>query len=285
MKITHNPTTKGIFPELRGNLGAIRYPCFGEIKYDGEATIIMYDETWPDKIITTNKYGTMRSDWSKLDEIVEIMESKRIKKATFLAELFYRKGELGDLYNLLSNKDNDTDLNLVIYDVAHIINDTEVNGTTTPLIDRKEILGELFEQSTFLIRPTVLNNKQDIEEMFKDATIMGYEGIVVKGFDGNLMSGPCSWVKIKKKDRTDYVVNVIDPTKERIEILAPLPKKLDSTNICILGTWYVPVGVKVMEKIKRTLNKGDMVTIEHQGILDSGSLRHPVFIGKAVKGE
>lgn len=283
MKITRNPTTKGIFPELRGNLGAMKYPCFVEVKFDGEATIIMYDETWPDKIITTNKYGTMRSDWSKLDELVEILENKGIKKATFLGELFYKDGSLGALYDLLSNKDNDTDLNITIYDVAHLVNSSEVNGNKTPLIDRKELLTEIFGISPFLVRPKVVNSKQEVMDIFKEVTTLGMEGVVVKGFDGNLVSGPCAWVKIKFKDRSDYEVSSIDKTKERIEVLVPI-----GAIVSVNGNQnpsFILVGVKCMEKIKATLKVGDIVTIEHQGVLDSGSLRHPVYIGKAVKGE
>lgn len=282
MKITKNPTTKGIFPELRGNLGAMKYPCFAEIKYDGEATVIMYDETWPDKIITTNKYGTMRSDWSKLDEIVEILETNKIKKATLLAELFYKRGELGDLYKLLSNKDNDQDLNLMIYDLAHIVNDHEINGTTTPLLDRKEILASIFNGSDYLITPKVMNSKDEVIKHFDNVTNAGHEGIVVKGFDGNLVSGPCAWVKLKKKDRSDYEIVDIDKTKERIEVQVPNPNLPEHDKVWAAN---VRVGVKCMNNIKATLQIGDMVTIEHQGVLDSGSLRHPVFIGKALKGE
>jgi hypothetical protein len=243
----------------------------------------MYDISWPDKIITTNKYGTMRSDWSKLDEIAEILENKGVTKATLLAELYYGSGKAGALYELLSHKDDDTMLNIKIYDVAHIVNGSDINGTNTPLIDRKEILGEIFGESKYLIKPILMNNKLEVDNMFNEVTDIGdMEGIVVKGFDGSLVSGPCSWVKIKKKDQSDYEVVEIDKVKERIEINVPNP------NLPVSGqVWAanVRVGVKCMNNIKATLQVGDYVTIEHQGVLDSGSLRHPVYIGKAVKGE
>ncbi|MDD5496765.1 MAG: hypothetical protein PHP46_06705, partial [Candidatus Omnitrophica bacterium] len=56
------------------------------------------------------------------------------------------------------------------------------------------------------------------------------------------------------------------PAQERIEVLVHN------------GANSKPVGVKVMNKVKATLKVGDIVEIEHQGILSQGGLRHPVFV-------
>ena len=279
MKISKNPTTKAIIPEIRGTLGAIRYPAFSEVKFDGEACLIMYDETWADKIITTNKYGTMRSDWSKLDEIADILESKDVRKAVFLAELYYGAGHTGDLYKLLSHKDDD-DLNIKIYDVIHLVNHYEMKAHETKLIDRKEMLGDVFGESKFLIHPVLVNSKDEVNRHYQIVTGIGYEGTVIKMFDGTLSGngGPCAWVKMKKKDQNDYPVHLVDPTLERIEILVPFPTPGNPLQTTI-------VGCKCPNKYKKNVQLGDMVTIEHQGVLDSGSLRHPVFIGLAEKEE
>jgi hypothetical protein len=271
MILSKSPT-KGIFPELRGSLGAIRYPAFAEYKYDGEATLVQYDIQWPKKIVTCNKYGTMRSDWSKLDEIAEIMEDHDIQKALFLGELFFGEGKKGDLYKLLSHKQDDEALNIKIYDVAHIINDVEMKAGETALIDRKEILSELF--TTHLIQPIVIQNKKEAMEVFETAKKAGYEGIVIKNFDGKLLNGPCSWVKMKDKDQNNYQIALIDRLKERIEILVPIPSITPGTS----SPSFIHVGCKCANKYKKYLKVGDWVTIEHQGVLDSGSLRHPVFI-------
>jgi len=93
-----------------------------------------------------------------------------------------------------------------------------------------------------------------------------YEGIVVKSADSRLIMGVSPWVKLKKKETSDLEVISIDQTQERIEVLVHN------------GTASKGVGVKVMNKVKATLKVGDIVEIEHQGILSKGGLRHPVFI-------
>ena len=44
------------------------------------------------------------------------------------------------------------------------------------------------------------------------------------------------------------------------------------------------VGVKLVDKYKSRVKIGDVVTIEHQGILSGGGLRHPVYIPKERGG-
>jgi len=117
----------------------------------------------------------------------------------------------------------------------------------------------------FCIKPQIIHSKQEALAYFEHITSQGYEGIVLKSCDSIFIHGSCPWVKLKYKDQTDYPVSLIDPTKQRIKIL----------NVS------TAVGVKVADKDKANLKIGDLVTIEHQGVLVSGSLRHPVFKGKA----
>jgi len=277
MKITKG--TPATFPELRGSIAGLRWPCFAEIKYDGEACLIGYHSTALVPIFTSNKYGTMRQEWSKLDDIKAILEDNDVEQAVFLAELFYGGGKTGDLYKLLSHKDSD-DLNMVIYDIGHItFKDSKMQGETTPLITRKEILGELFNGTVILTAHLKLvKNKDEVQDFFEQAVVDGYEGIVVKSLDGFIAHGPCAWVKIKHKDRTIYKVITVSMTQERIEIAVPIPG-------ATVGAKWIPCGVKVTNKHKKNLQPGDEVEIEHQGVLDSGSLRHPVYIRKIEGGK
>lgn len=275
MIITRSGSTKGIFPELRGSLKAIRYPCFTEVKLDGEATLILFDIKLPKKILTTNKYGTMRENWSKLDEIALILEEKGVHEAMFLGELYFGDGRAGCLYDLLSNKENDS-LNLRIYDIAYVKGiDLDMQGQDTALLDRKEILIDLFKDTEYFFHSKVCQSKQEVQDEFSRWTTLGYEGIVVKNFDTHLINGPCDWVKMKKKDQTDYEIDNIDPVKDRMDVRVPNPANND----------IVLVGVRVTTNQKKGLKAGDIVTIEHQGVMDSGSLRHPVFVRKAGKEE
>jgi hypothetical protein len=91
--------------------------------------------------------------------------------------------------------------------------------------------------------------------------------------DSRLIYGPCSWVKIKHKDQTEFAVHTIDPVKERIEVIVNFVASNGVTQ-----TKYV--GCKASQKQKSQLKVGDKVLIEHFGILSSGGLRSPVFCGK-----
>ena len=266
------------FPELRGTLASMRYPCFGEIKYDGEACYIHYNYNGHKAtIVTTNKYGTMRYDWPKLDGLAEVLKKANVIQALFQAELYFGDGKAGSLYSLLSHKTDDN-LNLAIFDVNYLVKneggnvEAIIEGNKTPLIDRKELLGDIFKLNTCLTYPKLIASRTEAEEYFNAVISIGWEGVVLKQLDGFATYGPCPWVKMKKKDQNVFEVRYVDPVKERIEIAS-----ITKDNGC---TKVTAVGVKCCDKDKSGLEVGDKVIIEHQGILSSGSLRHPVFISK-----
>jgi hypothetical protein len=280
MKI-YKSTTKPTFPELRGNLKLLRYPCFCEWKKDGEATLIGVNLTFPNpNVHTCNKYGTCRTDWSKLDVIEDLCDDNDVESALFLAELHYGKGEAGDLYKLLSNKDDPNLLNLSVFDFSHINykGGTKIHGNQLPLLDRREILAEIFPNE-WLIQAHVCHDEAEAMQYFTQATKGGYEGVVLKNFDSKLIMGPCTWVKLKYKDQTEYTVINISTTQERIEIAVPVPGHLPGQE------QWIPCGLKVTNKFKKDIKSGDKVLVEHQGVLESGSLRHPVFIKKIREEE
>ena len=248
-------------PQLRGKMGGLKFPAYGEIKYDGEFTFILYADN---KICTVNKYDKFRTNFPAL-EYIRLAIQKHCKSAVFLAELYYEDGKRNKLYGLNSNKESD-DLNLAVFD---ILEHDGVKLSSQPLIDRKEMLQDMKIGSC--LKSKVLKTKADAEAYFKWTVDEGYEGAVIKSMDSHLVSGPCSWVKLKMKDQCDYKVCLIDSSKERIEVLVPKPPAVNG---------HVKVGVKAAHRYKRYLSVGDLVTIEHQGVLDSGSLRHPVLIPK-----
>ncbi len=239
------------FPELRGSLGAIRFPAFAELKLDGELNEFHYTDNGVCYLI--NKHGTMRYNWNALEQIVPL----GVKDMVLVGELIYHDGKQGDLYKLLSNKTNENEIKFVPFDVL-IINEQVVKFE--PLIERKEMLVHTLKG----VEPKVVMNQEDVDDAFQDAIQAGYEGIVVKNMHEPYRTGPCNWVKVKEKDQNDYRVTIIDPVKDRIEV-----------DVNGRG-----VGVKCMPKDKCNLKVGSIVTVEHQGVLDTGGLRHPVFIKK-----
>lgn len=249
-------------PKLRGSLEAIRWPALYEFKFDGELNWLVHK--CPEMRVghyhtyLINKYGLVRAETPVIERVIQGIGSSAI----LIGELVYGKGHAGDLYELNKHKADDG-LTFIPFDI--IMWDGQ-SMASTPLIDRKELLATLPHLG---VRVRVVNSKAEALQAFEKVTGIGYEGIVVKPFDSPISGGSLPWVKMKKKDRSDFKVVLIDPTRERIEVAIPQP---NGAIVC--------VGVKVMNRDKVKLRAGEEVTIEYQGILKSGSLRHPVFIGK-----
>jgi len=249
-------------PELRGNIESMKYPAFAEIKVDGEFQFIMINKEANHKQCI-NKYGTIKEDFNALRSL----EPK--STCVLLGELFYKNGLAGEFYDMQSNQDDSENFKLCVFDIV-MINDEDVRHH--PLVARKEIIMDLGLKSYMPII-NVVQNKTDVEHEFVKAMALKAEGIVVKNLDDPLVFGPCAWVKMKYKDQNDYQVTFVDPTLERIEVGVPNPNSPQGMNL-------VAVGVKACNRYKRFIKLGDTVTIEHQGVLASGSLRHPVLIPK-----
>lgn len=246
------------YPELRGSLDAMKYPAFVEPKYDGELNI------WNGKNLV-NKYGKTRSDFPAVKNLPDI---------SLIGELYWEEGKAGRLYDLLKHKEDDR-LNFKVFDYIPLstaeIPHAEFPHGTMPLVDRREFLLDKVPAIS-IIGCVLVQNKTEAMHAALEYIDQGFEGAVVKSLDSLYTVGPCSWVKIKNKDQNDYTVSMIDPNLERIEVLVP--------NISKHA--YIRVGCKCPNKYKGTIEIGDKVTIEHQGVLASGSLRHPVFIGKVA---
>ena len=236
------------FPELKGDIRAMRYPAYCEMKADGELNWFKPDKEHPYLI---NKSGKIRYSFPITKELSHI-------KHKLLGELCWGDGKAKSLYEFLKHQTDD-ELKFMVFDV-------DIPGT---YIERKLWLADhIFPMPHVrLVDWSRALTKDDIKIHY-DCYVngMGYEGIVVKSADSRLIMGVCPWVKLKKKETSDLEVISIDPTQERIEVLVH----------SAMGS--KPVGVKVMNKIKATLKVGDIVEIEHQGILSQGGLRHPVFV-------
>lgn len=239
-------TDKIGFPELRGSLAGMRYPAIVEPKLDGELN------KWMDGYLV-NKYGTKR-EW-KLD----------VPSGTvLLGELIYKNGKAGELYELLKHKKDD-DLKFVPFDLLSW-GDKDTRGWK--LEDRRGTLLHQLRMGRELVDMTYkVKDEESATISYEKIITEGYEGAVIKSLDSTYVEGPCSWVKLKKKDRNELLVVSIDKNKERMEVM-------HGTTI---------VGVKLPSKYKKLIRVGQTVTIEHQGVLESGSLRHPVYIPTEVK--
>lgn len=237
----------------KDKLGRIRYPAYADVKYDGE--YCMADTCNGGVLI--NGYGKARINGPILDELP--------RDSVIFGELYMGSGYNGDLYALLSNKMGD-DLKFVAFDASRL------NGTDISAMSFEErrvlLIGAL--SNLFHVRVSesyYCEDEADVLCAFDGVVAEGYEGIVVKQANQSLHTGTaCSWVKLKYTTTADLRIAYIDPSKERIECEMPFNAKR--------------CGVKVMNNVKATLQVGDMVEIQHYGILSGGGLRHPVYLRK-----
>jgi len=264
-------------PKLRGALAGIKYPALAEIKYDGEFNFLYYHERGhTDPTHTINKNGNCRYDFPAVNKITDMLEDQGHFNGIFLCEVYWDKGKNGQLYDLLSHKQDD-DVKICIFDI-YSLDDTLIKDTD--LNTRKEVLFELFGKE-FQPEFDIVEEENEVNNYFHNACNDDWEGVVVKSLDNPLILGPCEWVKVKYKDRSDYEVSLVDTTKERIEILAPHPTSFSNSGGATgIHPMNVTVGVKCCNKYKKHIKVGDMVEIEHLGVLPSGSLRNPNIIPK-----
>ena len=268
------------FPKIRGKLSAIRYPCYVEVKLDGEANI------YTNGVLVSKSSGKVRSNCPITDTLSQIFDERTI----LFGELYYGDGKFGDLYKFLSNQKSD-DLNFAIFDVYHptLNGDYEWRRQWLLGMTYDKMLGEhSFLRNEFFnepvrprghtyrtkvkIMPTrYAEDKAHLDILVELSKHRGYEGVVVKNGSsmlytphGSLLETQTGWVKVKHKTTCDLKLVMLDPVKERGEV------DYKGRN----------VGVKIPFKYKQHLKVGDIVEIEHQGELSGGSVRHPVFIRK-----
>jgi len=254
------------FPECRGSQSGLKYPALAEIKHDGELCYMRIDQVKP---WTINKYGTMRSDFPELNLIAGEMKAAGTQSALLIGELYWNEGKLHESYALSSNKKSDK-VKLSVFDIMELDGG---NMRDMTLVERKETINERGLQS-WAPKCWVVQDEAESDLIFQNVINDGYEGIVMKNLDSKYVCGPCDWVKRKFKDRNNLQIVSIDPVKEKIEVMHISP---DTNGMSMR---YVPVGVKAPNKYKKHLKIGDVVEIEHQGVLPSGSLRHTVLIPK-----
>jgi len=264
MKVSKSAVPSVPIPELRGTAKHLKYPCLAQLKVDGEFNFLVYH---PNKVFLVNKYGTVKQDFPALNKISEILEFTSDGSAMLACEVYWGEGKLGALYDFLSHKKDDN-LKIAIFDLLAWNGDMR----REPLINRLEALHELgLGDST--PQSKIVNDEEELYGFFDDIVNQGYEGVVAKPLNDIFPVGPSPWTKLKYKDQSDWPVVAIDPVKERIEVA------ITTTNLSQQPR-VVNVGVKAPNRYKAHIKIGDLVTIEHQGILPSGSIRHPVLIPK-----
>jgi len=267
MQITTNQAIPS-YPKIVGNEANISYPCYAEIKLDGEANVY-YNES-----LTSKASGKIRRDFPVVRTLSWIMHEIGLPNAMLFGELFWGEGKAGALYDFLSHQKDDN-LRFCIFDIY----DPTLDGKGYE--ERREAMISILDSKAYadqdkvlMTKPHYLEVPNDLLALIASNKLQGWEGLVVKNKDsvlyanGSMIMNQTGWVKIKHKATGDYVVSHIDPIQERMDV---------NVNGRL-------VGCKLVNKYRPFVHVGDVVEITHMGILSNQGLRHPSFTGKIVSG-
>ena len=267
--LVQQTTFKPFCPKLE-NYGRSVHQAFVDAKIDGEYGVWFRNGIY-------NKNGKERRDFNASEFCkllaAHLLEMTQVPFETLQiqGELHYNGGIAGDLYKLLSHKEDDN-LNFTVFDwsaTGSLLNHN--------FLDRREILlrayrkafegRNKFETDKLRIVPfDFCESKGEIHDSFNKFVSEGYEGVVVR---------PTLWntgFKWKSRDTADLKVLSADKWKERIGLENP---NNPGTELC---------GCKINKSYDvRVAMVGLIVEIEYlqklhndKGVLTG--LRNPSFV-------
>ncbi len=168
---------------------------------------------------------------------------------TYLAEQIHGDGKNGTLYR------NDLPKSNMIFDLLEMLNERPY--TKVSLRERREKLCDMFSPGC-LATSLICDNRQEVDDCFKNAVNNGYEGIVVKNLNETLEGQ--TWVKMKFEDEIELKISKVEDS--RLETLH--------------GNVVVGLGLNVVD----VWQVGDIALVRHNGITNGGSLRNPRIVRK-----
>ena len=232
--------------KIRGNMNGIRYPCLVDIKYDGITCVIAdnCDETI--KLQFNQKIG-LKLDFRICRMDLNYPNSRQY--GMYLAEMIHDDGKNGSLY-----KNQPQPPSIKIFD---LLNWSGGERKLDKLEQRREDLLN-FIQPQHLATSLICDNRQEVEDCFKNAVNNGYEGIVVKNLNETLEGQ--TWVKMKFEDEIELKISKVEDS--RLETLH--------------GNVVVGLGLNVVD----VWQVGDIALVRHNGITNGGSLRNPRIVRK-----
>ena len=231
--------------KIRGNMNGIRYPCLVDIKYDGITCVIVdnCDETI--KLQFNQKIGLKL--YFRICRMDLIYPNSR-QYGMYLAEMIHDDGKNGSLYKTHQPP------SIKIFD---LLNWSGLERKLDKLEQRREDLLN-FIQPQHLATSLICDNRQEVEDCFKNAVNNGYEGIVVKNLNETLEGQ--TWVKMKFEDEIELKISKVEDS--RLETLH--------------GNVVVGLGLNVVD----VWQVGDIALVRHNGITNGGSLRNPRIVRK-----
>jgi len=275
---------KHTYPKATGEVSKNAvWPCWAEIKYDGELEFIEYDNGW--KVMNKARYGRVRTNFP----VTEEMDSTGLPRSlVYVGELYYGEGKLGDLYKLLANKTSD-DLKLAIFDVL----------AKDEYSVRRAFLERHFKETPHihLSKRWRIRDLSRLNRVFSGVKKRGYEGLMVKNdsfvlVKKHILSSTGDQMKMKHRYTADLAVVGYKVSKEPALLLGwnngkewiplsyvglqPLSKEERADLIGALAQYKVGTSNGAV-----IVTPAIVVEVEHQGVTYKGttpkSLRSPIF--------
>jgi len=279
----HSSLYNGVpYMEIEGE--KITYPSAAEPKLDGEFVYVIKT----DKVYLANKrqYGRIRTDMAVTD--IDIPDN-----TVLLGELVWGEGK--DFYAFARHK-LDHNCNLGIFGCVRY-NGQDLNSTYA---ETRQLLESLnfYNDKVVLIPSIIVEDAEELTDLFNRITAVGYEGLVVKKLDSKYKDGRSyDWTKRKMQAEADLVICGYQTGTKRVKNLSVLVGHMLNGKI----EPFVHVGggftlkekldlLSVLQGCKSTGKLGDDVLVEpkivikitHSGIVrnpdgSANSLRHPRF--------
>lgn len=273
------------YMEMEGE--SITYPSVAELKLDGE---FVYAVKNGGKVYLANKpaYGRIRTDMAVTDRLNLMPEDSAL-----LCELVWGAGK--DFYEFARHK-LDADCNLGVYGCVKWAGKI-LNSTYTEV---RQLLEEqtFYDKKVALVPAVMLEDADDLDELFNTVTAAGYEGVVVKKPNSKYVNGRnYDWTKKKLQAEADLVICGYQTGTKRAKTLSVLVGHRVGNEI----KPFVHVGGGFTQKEKAALLKvlqgctvvGNLdkdflvepkivIKIIHSGVIrnpdgSANSLRHPRF--------
>ena len=234
--------------KIRGTLDSLTVPIAVETKYDGELEYIHIEH---DNVYLVNKYGRVRRDMPVTDELTDQLKDKNM---ILCGELFMNDGK--DFYTDFINDKFNRDMNLAIFDIVSLDNQ---DMRYTPYYKRRKILESIQIRKHYFVTGCEIADSRDEVRAYADETIHnGYEGIVAKSIQGNLLNAYCQ-AKIKRVLSYDLLTGNGVLGRNSIALIDGDNKEVG--NVSLIG--------------HNDVRTGQIVEVECTGVTPTIKLRNP----------
>lgn len=202
---------KHMFAYKFKNIKEIEFPIIAELKYDGFRVLIIKEKD--------NVRLVSRNNKDAADMFPEIHEAilkafEDYKSIILDGEIIYGKGTIDTFQKLLTRKRKlDIDIyskqlpvKLILFDCLKI---EDKIIYSLPFVDRRKQLEIIYKNLDLkykhiiqLAKQYYINNKQELDKLFKDVTKDNYEGLMLKTIQGKYIPGKRTkeWIKLKRAE-------------------------------------------------------------------------------------